>query len=88
MTSRSIHTFNLDIAEPQAVCKGGNRTIINSDSLPLIKGMALYLLRLERGGIREPHWHPNAAELGYCVKGKALVTIFGPEDCIDTFTVD
>jgi oxalate decarboxylase len=53
MTSSSIHAFDLDATEPQAVCKGGNRTIINASNFPMLKGMAVYLLRLERGGIRE-----------------------------------
>jgi hypothetical protein len=34
MTSRSVHTFNLDFAEPQAVCVGGNRTIVDRDNFP------------------------------------------------------
>lgn len=88
MTSSSIHTFNLNATLPQAVCKGGSRTIVSSNNFPILKGMALYLLRLERGGIREPHWHPNAAELSYCVRGKAIMTIFGPDASLDTFTVD
>ncbi|MGB8643502.1 MAG: cupin domain-containing protein [Nitrososphaeraceae archaeon] len=88
MTSRSVHTFNLDNAEPQAVCVGGNRTIVDRDNFPLLKGMALYLLRLDKEGIREPHWHPNAEELSYCVRGKAIMTIFGPDASRDTFTID
>jgi oxalate decarboxylase len=88
MTSRSVHTFNLDNAEPQAVCVGGNRTIVDRDNFPLLKGMALYLLRLDKEGIREPHWHPNAGELSYCVRGKAIMTIFGPDASRDTFTID
>ena len=50
--------------------------------------MALYSLRLYCGGVREPHWHPNAAELSYCLSGKALMTIFSPGAGHDTFTVD
>lgn len=49
--------------------------------------MALYLLRLDSDGVREPHWHPNAAELSYCLSGRALVTIFSPCSGHDTFTV-
>ena len=88
MASSSIHTFNLDTTEPQAVCNGGTRTIASSDNFPILQGMSLYLLRLEKGGIREPHWHPNAAELSYCVRGKVIMTIFGPDASLDTFTVD
>ena len=59
----------------------------NENNFPLLKGMALYLLRLDSGGVREPHWHPNAAELSYCLSGSALMTIFSPGAGHDTFTV-
>ena len=56
----SIHTFNLEAINPQAVCNGGTRAMANENNFSILKGMALYFLRLESGGVREPHWHPNA----------------------------
>jgi oxalate decarboxylase len=84
----SVHTFNLEAIQPQAICNGGTRTMANADNFPILKGMALYFLRLDSEGIREPHWHPNAAELSYCLGGRALMTIFSPAAGHDTFTVD
>jgi oxalate decarboxylase len=84
----SIHNFNLEAITPQAVRNGGTRTMANANNFPLLNGMSLYSLRLESGGVREPHWHPNAAELSYCLAGRALMTIFGPGAGHDTFTVD
>jgi oxalate decarboxylase len=84
----SIHTSNLEAIKPQAICDGGTRAMANKENFPLLKGMALYSLRLDSGGVREPHWHPNAAELSYCLAGKALMTIFSPGAGHDTFTVD
>ena len=84
----SIHTFNLEAINPQAVCKGGTRAMANKNNFSLLKGMALYLLRLDNGGVREPHWHPNAAELSYCLSGSALMTIFSPGAGHNTFTVN
>lgn len=84
----SIHTFNLEAIDPQTVCKGGTRILANENNFPLLKGMALYLLRLDSEGVREPHWHPNAAELSYCLSGSALMTIFSPGAGHDTFTVN
>jgi oxalate decarboxylase len=83
----SDHTFKLENMRPQAVCNGGTRTIANADNFPILKDISLYFLRLESKGIREPHWHPNAAELSYSIEGRALMTIFGPGDNIDTFEV-
>jgi oxalate decarboxylase len=84
----SIHTFNLEAIRPQAVCDGGTRAMANEENFPLLKGMSLYSLRLDSGGIREPHWHPNASELSYCLSGRALMTIFSPGAGHDAFTVD
>ena len=60
----------------------------NQNNFSILKGMALYSLQLENGGVREPHWHPNAAELSYCLSGRALMTIFSPDPGHDSFTVD
>ncbi len=49
--------------------------------------MALATITLKKGGIREPHWHPNADEMTYCVEGKALITMFSPGNNHDTFTL-
>jgi oxalate decarboxylase/phosphoglucose isomerase-like protein (cupin superfamily) len=84
----SIHAFNLEAIKPQAVRNGGSRAMANENNFSILKGMALYSLLLDSGGVREPHWHPNAAELSYCLSGKALMTIFSPGAGHDTFTVD
>jgi oxalate decarboxylase len=47
--------------------------------------MAATLLRLQKGAVREPHWHPNAAELNYCIIGNAKMTIFGTNAHTDIF---
>jgi oxalate decarboxylase/phosphoglucose isomerase-like protein (cupin superfamily) len=74
-----IHIFDLDGAKPQFSSPTGSRTIMNADNFPILAGMGAVLLRLEKGGVREPHWHPNAAELGYCITGNARQ---------DTFTIN
>jgi oxalate decarboxylase len=35
------------------------------------------LLTIRPGGMRELHWHPNAAEWQYYLKGKGRMTVFG-----------
>ena len=87
----SSHIFNLDTAMPQiSNISGGSRTIANADNFPIFNGngMAAYLLRLKQGGVYEPHWHPNAAELSYCINGRAIMTIFSPNAGYDSFTID
>lgn len=50
--------------------------------------MATYSLSLKKGGVREPRWHPDAAELSYCLSGKAFMTIFGHGATHNTFTLE
>ena len=84
---RSLHTFDIKSIKPQTICNGGSRTIANSDNFSILRGMAMYSLLLMKGGVREPHWHPNAAELDYVIKGKARMIIFSPGGDVDTFEV-
>ena len=84
----SIHIFDLDGAKPQFSSPTGTRTIMNADNFPILAGMGAVLLRLEKGGVREPHWHPNAAELSYCITGNAKMTIFSTNARVDTFTIN
>jgi oxalate decarboxylase len=86
----SPHVFNLDITIPQISNISGSRTIVNADNFSIFNGngMATYLLRLKKGAVYEPHWHPNAAELSYCINGRAVMTIFSPNAGYDSFTID
>ncbi len=59
----------------------------SSGDFPFMHNMALATITLKKGGIREPHWHPNADEMTYCVSGKALITMFSPGNKKDTFTL-
>ena len=49
--------------------------------------MSFYKLVLQYKGLREPHWHANADEMGYCLKGQVLVNLYDPGDVKATFLV-
>ena len=85
---KSSIIFDLDGTKPQFFTPYGNMTIMNSDNFPVLKGMGAVLLRLEKGGVREPHWHPNAAELNYCISGNAKMTIYSNNAQKDTFMIN
>jgi oxalate decarboxylase/phosphoglucose isomerase-like protein (cupin superfamily) len=50
--------------------------------------VASALVTVRPGGLREMHWHPNADEWLYIVKGKAQVTVFsaGPNAVTTNFS--
>jgi oxalate decarboxylase len=81
------NSFNLDGAKPHFFSPKGSRTIMTADNFPILKGMGAVLLRLQKGGTREPHLHPNAAELCLCLTGDVRMTMYSPGASHDTFTV-
>lgn len=52
---------------------------------PALKDLSMYSLRIRDDGMREPHWHPITAEMGYVHKGSARMTIMDPDGTIDTW---
>lgn len=73
----SSHLFHLMASSRRKKLPYGERLDVTADELPLLQGMGLSLLELAPRGVREPHWHPNAHELSYCLEGRGLMTIFG-----------
>lgn len=47
----------------------------------------MFSVRLSTTGMREPHWHPDTAEMGYVVQGHARMTILSPDGSkgLDTY---
>src|ERR1041384_3795181 len=58
---------------------GGTFFRANQKKFPALRGLAVQQLKLKPGAVREPHTHPNAEQLDYCVSGHAQVGIVGPE---------
>lgn len=52
---------------------------------PALKNLSMYSLRIKTDGMREPHWHPRTAELGYVHQGHARMTILDPDGSTDTY---
>ncbi|EPZ47812.1 cupin domain-containing protein [Alicyclobacillus acidoterrestris] len=51
---------------------------VTSDQLPTLNRIGLDDLFMSKGHIREPHWHPNAAELDYVVTGEVVIGMVDP----------
>jgi oxalate decarboxylase len=69
-------TFSLTSQPFRRQTKGGTVQIADSHNFEAAKTVASALVTVRPGGLREMHWHPNADEWLYVVKGKAQVTVF------------
>jgi oxalate decarboxylase len=61
--------------EPTKVTAGGSVKIVDRNNFPAT-GIAAAIVTLKPGGLRELHWHPNADEWQYFVKGTGRMTVF------------
>jgi oxalate decarboxylase len=84
---KSRHVVALQSQPPRFSGPKGSITHMDASDLPIMKRLSLRHLSLEYQGVREPHWHANAHELGYCTKGEALITIAGNHAKRDNFVV-
>ena len=51
--------------------------LVSERQFPISTTITGALLRIKPGGLRELHWHPNADEWQYYIKGRARMTVFG-----------
>jgi oxalate decarboxylase/phosphoglucose isomerase-like protein (cupin superfamily) len=58
--------------------EGGELLRASKANFPALKCLAIQALNLRKGVTREPHVHPNAHQLDYCLSGRARVGIVSP----------
>ncbi|SFK03154.1 oxalate decarboxylase family bicupin [Methylocapsa palsarum] len=69
-------TFSLGSMPPTRQTRGGEVRIADSGNFLVSKTIAAAMVTLRPGALREMHWHPNADEWQYWIKGKGRMTVF------------
>jgi oxalate decarboxylase len=67
--------------KPIVDTKSGSVGLADSTNFLVSKTIAATMVTIKPGGLRDMHWHPNADEWNYWMKGEGRVTVFntGPE---------
>src|SRR6266566_1591344 len=60
---------------PTKRTKGGEVRIVDSSKFTASKTVAMAMVTVHPGGLRELHWHPNADEWQYYISGRARMTV-------------
>ncbi|MFY9640201.1 MAG: cupin domain-containing protein, partial [Rhodomicrobium sp.] len=73
--------FRLSRSKPFKESSGGRVQVADSTNFKVSRTVASALVTVEPGGMREMHWHPNADEWAYFLRGQARMTVFntGPK---------
>lgn len=83
----SRYKFDIEYSAKTILTKGGYVQQGLKDNLPVLEGLGILGFGLYLKGIVEPHWHTNAGELVYIVKGKTRITVLSPDGDVDILEV-
>jgi len=86
---KNPYLFDLAKSKPLVTKPGGTVQGAYQKVFHVLKGQngAMFLVVLKPGGIREPHWHPNAWEFDYCISGRARMSVVAPKNQWQEFDV-
>lgn len=73
------------LAQKPLHTSGGLVRITDSSNFPISTTVAAAHLNINPGALREMHWHPNADEWSFFIRGRARMTIFGSSGTARTF---
>ncbi|WP_378144772.1 cupin domain-containing protein [Cnuibacter sp. UC19_7] len=79
------HRFDVEGQTPPLSYEYGSAKLAREQFWPALRQMSMYSLRVEEDGMREPHWHPETAEMGYVDKGAARMSVMDPDGSVDTY---
>ena len=77
--------FPIEARFPLLANDSGSAIVARRDTWPALRAQAMYSLRIHGVGMREPHWHPETAELGYVLQGRARMTVKSPGEAAETY---
>src|SRR4051812_28327670 len=79
------HKFDVEAQSPPIGIAVGSARLARLQFWPALKDLSMYSLRIREDGMREPHWHPITAEMGYAHTGSARMTVMDPDGTLDTW---
>lgn len=84
---KSQYKFDIEDSSKTIFTHGGYLQVGTKANLPILNGLGILGFGLNPKGIVEPHWHTNAGELVYIVKGRTRITVLSPDGNVDVIDV-
>ena len=81
------HKFDVEGQLAPLKAAVGSAHLARQQYWPALKNLSMCSLRIEEEGMREPHWHPNTAEMGYVHEGRARMSVLDPDGTVDTYVL-
>lgn len=84
----SRYKFNLLASTDLILTKGGYVQAATKTNLPVLDGLGVLGFGLNPKSAVEPHWHTNAGELIFILKGKTQITVLSPDNSVNVMEVN
>jgi len=82
----SKHRFSHKmLAQDPVKVPGGEVRITDTSNFPISKTVSAAHVIINPGAMREMHWHPNADEWSFFIRGRARMTVFTSSNSARTF---
>ncbi|MDV6330786.1 cupin domain-containing protein [Asticcacaulis sp. 201] len=81
------YKYKVEATPPQIDTPSGVARLSKSDIWPALKDVSMFSINIRDEGMREPHWHPGTAEMGYVTRGTGRMTILNPDGQADTYVM-
>ena len=87
---KNPYLFDLAKSKPHVDKPAGTVQQAYEDGFRILAGQkaSMALVVLKKGGIREPHWHPDAWEFDYCISGRARMSVVAPDNEWQSFDIE
>jgi oxalate decarboxylase len=82
------HKFDVEAQSAPINGSTGSARLARAQFWPALKNLSMYSLRVDESGMREPHWHPGTAEMGYVLSGNARMSVLDPDGSVDTYLLE
>jgi len=79
------HRICLGMIEPVLRAGGAIARIARAEEFSILDKLSLRSLLLRAATAEAPHWHPNCAEIGYVISGRAQLSVMRPLNKVDQF---
>lgn len=83
----SRYKFNIANSTKLLTTKGGYLKAATKQNLPILDGLGILGFGLNPKGFVEPHWHTNAGELVFVIKGTTKITVLSPDGSVNVLEV-
>ncbi|MBT3167752.1 cupin domain-containing protein [Streptomyces sp. Vc74B-19] len=84
----NAHLFDVEGQHPPTAYDYGSARLARKQFWAALEDLSMYSLRIKENGMRDAHWHPVTAEMGYVAQGRARMRILDPDVTLDEYELD